>query len=133
MITFEELELLAKTATQRDSLEPSPERQLQIIEAARTKLGREGETILIALNEVKSLREERLDILNGAGKIVGNIAEASSESIIELTRQRDALQQNCSALIEMIELMSAIPRMSDEQLRELVANCKTVIATQKKS
>ena len=56
----------------------------------------------------------------------------TSESIDELIRQRDELQRNCSTLIEMIELMSNIPKMSDEQLRELVANCKIVIAAQKK-
>ena len=49
------------------------------------------------------------------------------ERIKALEGERDALQKNCTALVQMFELAAAIPSMSDEQLRELVANSKAAI------
>jgi len=41
--------------------------------------------------------------------------------------ERDALQRNCTALVQMFELAASIPSMSDEQLSQLVANGKAAI------
>ena len=42
--------------------------------------------------------------------------------------EHDRLQKNCTALIQMFELMSSIPAMNDEQLQELVNNGKKALA-----
>ena len=49
------------------------------------------------------------------------------ERIKALEGERDALQKNCTALVQMFELAAAIPSMSDEQLRQLVANGRAAI------
>ena len=53
--------------------------------------------------------------------------ERSRERIKALEEERDALQKNCTALVQMFELASSIPSMSDEQLRQLVANGRAAI------
>ena len=47
--------------------------------------------------------------------------------IAALEAERDALQKNCTVLVQMFELAAAIPSMSDEQLRQLVANGRAAI------
>ena len=48
-------------------------------------------------------------------------------AIAALIAERDALQKNCTVLVQMFELAAAIPSMSDEQLRQLVANGRAAI------
>ena len=50
------------------------------------------------------------------------------ERIAALEAERDALQKNSTVLVQMFELASSIPSMSDEQLRQLVANGRATLA-----
>jgi len=68
---------------------------------------------------IAALEAERADLIKINNKWAGEWDAMREE--------RDALQKNCTALVQMFELASAIPQMSDEQLRELVANSKAAI------
>ena len=77
-------------------------------------------TALVQLRErIADLEAERADLIK-----INNGWAGEWDAMRE---ERDALQKNCTALVQMFELASAIPQMSDEQLRELVANSKAAI------
>jgi len=92
------------------------ERVLRAVTFERERIKEEMDEIR---TERDALKAERADLIK-----INNGWTGEWDAMRE---ERDALQRNCTALVQMFELAVSIPSMSDEQLRQLVANGRAAI------
>jgi len=81
----------------------------------------------VLATELAEKAESRIAALEAERDCANDRAATHLADAYSMRGQRDALQKNCTALVQMFELAVSIPTMSDEQLRQLVANGKAAI------
>ena len=81
--------------------EPVTERQVRIQTQTLRDYGLPHSAAMLEslLAEVQRLNSERMDILNGAGAVVGSMIDAAYESIQSLTAERDTALRSLRDLV----------------------------------